>query len=97
MMKDLFGLRQSLAAPISEGWTWCVLEEDGLLGRSRHCPFVTVLINRSRRNRLKWKGEFSNTLWVAGSFDEDEQVLGPQSAVVLSSVPGEEMEALVET
>lgn len=97
MVKDLFGLRQSLAAPITDGWTWCAQGEDGLLGKSRRCPFVTVLINRSRRRSLEWKENVPGILWLAGSFKENDQLLGPQSAVVFSSVPGEEIEALVET
>ena len=97
MVKDLFGLRQSLAGPIADGWSWHPLGEDGLLGRSRRSPTVSVFINRSRRRRLTCPENVANVLWGAGAIDVGDQALGPQSAVVFSSVPGEEMEALVET
>ena len=97
MVKDLFGLRQSLAGPIADGWSWHPLGEDGLLGRSRRSPTVSVFINRSRRRRLTCPENVANVLWGAGAIDAGDQALGPQSAVVFSSVPGEEMEALVET
>ena len=97
MVKDLLGLRRSLAGPIADGWTWCVQGDEGLLGRSRHSPTVSVLINRSRRRRLACPENVDSVLWEAGTFHVNDGVLAPQSAVVFSSVPGEGIEALVET
>lgn len=97
MVKDLVGLRALLAAPIAAGWTWSVQGEDGLLGRSRRGTAVSVLINRSRRRHLRGPGDTLDVVWSAGTYDHIKKSLGPQSAVVLSAVPGEGMEALVET
>ena len=97
MVRDLFGLRRSLAGRIADGWSWHAVGEDGLLGRSRRSPTVSVFINRSRRRRLNCPEKFAHVVWSAGSIDASDQMLGPQSAVVFSSVPGEEIEALVET